>query len=230
MSGTGRRTGPAGAHTGTYAEEHADEYAEALASALRGPARAKARLVAEIRDGLADTVAAYAAEGLPRELAVRRAVREFGTVAEVAPSCQRELTVAQVRHTARAVALAAPLLTVCWYLFLATGHGGQLPLATRLLAFPLAGSAAVAALLAATALAATGPLARRLPTPQRLPRATAWAGTTAGVCLGVSALTLAASSPLSGNWPVVALAGVLAAVLHTVVASSARACRDCARA
>ncbi|MCI0384048.1 permease prefix domain 1-containing protein [Streptomyces sp. CNQ085] len=222
MSGPGRRPGPAG--------EYADEYAEALASALRGPARVRARLVAEMRDGLAETVAAYAAGGLPHELAVRQAVREFGTVAEVVPSCQRELTAAQVRHTARAVALAAPLPAVCWYLFLATGHGGQLPGFARLLAFPLAGFAAVAALLAAAALAATGPLARRLPTPHRLPRATAWTGTTAGVCLGVSALTLAASSPLSENWPVVALAGVLATVLHTVVASSARACRDCARA
>ncbi|URN12577.1 permease prefix domain 1-containing protein [Streptomyces radiopugnans] len=187
--------------------------------------------MAEIRDGLADTVAAYADEGLPRDLAVRRAVREFGTVAEVAPACQRELTVAQVRHTARAVALAAPLPAVCWYLLLVMGHGSQLPLVTRLVAIPLAGVAAVAALLATAALAATGPLARRLPTPRRLPRATAWAvSTAAGVCLGVSALTLAASSPLSGNWPLVAPAGVLAAALHTVVASSARACRDCARA
>ncbi|MFP8959578.1 permease prefix domain 1-containing protein [Streptomyces nanhaiensis] len=230
MSGAGRRAGPTGERPEEYTDRYADEYAAALASALRGPVRAKARLVAEMRDGLADTVAAYAEEGLPRDLAVRRAVREFGTVAEVAPACQRELTVAQVRHTARAVALAAPLLTVCWYLFLTSGHGGQLPLATRLLAFSLAGSAAVAALLATAALAATGPLARRLPTPRRLPRATAWAGTTAGVCLGASALTLAASSPLSGNWLPVALAGALAAALHTVVASSARACRDCARA
>ncbi|MFP8903639.1 permease prefix domain 1-containing protein [Streptomyces atacamensis] len=230
MSGAGRRTGPAGERPGEYADEYADEYAAALASALRGPVRAKVRLVAEVRDGLADTVAAYADEGLPRDLAVRRAVREFGTVAEVAPACQRELTVAQVRHTARAVALAAPLPAVCWYLLLVMGHGSQLPLATRLVALPLAGVAAAAALLATAALAATGPLARRLPTPRRLPRATAWAGTAAGVCLGVSALTLAASSPLSGNWPPVALAGALAAALHTVVASSARACRDCARA
>ncbi|MDG9702521.1 permease prefix domain 1-containing protein [Streptomyces sp. DH37] len=222
MSGAGRRADPV--------EEYADAYAAALSAALRGPARAKARMVAEIRDGLADTADAHASGGLPREDAVRRAVREFGTVADLVPECQRELTAVQARHTARTVLLTVPPLTVCWYLLLTAGHGGQLPLVARLLAFPLAGTAAAAALLAAAALAATGALARRLPTPPRLPRATAWAGTVAGVCLGLSALILTASSPLSENWPVVALAGALAAGLHTVVASSARACRVCARA
>ncbi|MEE1942417.1 permease prefix domain 1-containing protein [Streptomyces sp. TRM 70361] len=213
--------------------EDVEAYAAELAAALYGPARARARLVAELREGLADTVAAYAAEGLPQRLAVRRAVAEFGTVEEVAPSCQRELTVVQVRHTARAVALTAPFLAACWWLFLVTGQGVQLPPEARFLALPLAGAAAGAALLAAAALAATGALARRLParlsTAHRLPRATAWAGTATGVTLGLSALALFVSSPLAANWPLVAFTGALAAVSHTVVAASARACRQCVR-
>ncbi|GAA2384764.1 hypothetical protein GCM10010420_03850 [Streptomyces glaucosporus] len=230
MTAAGRRTDPVETDAGADAGTYADEYAAALAAALHGPARARARLVAEVRDGLADTVAAYAGRGLPHDLAVRQAVREFGTAEELAPSCQRELTVAQVRHTARAVVLTAPLLAVCWYLILATDHGGRLPLAAKLLAFPLAGAAVAAALLAAAALAATGALARRLPVPHRLPRATAWTGTATGAAMGLSALTLAVFSPLAADWPPVALAGVLAAVLHTVVAASARACRECVRA
>ncbi|PJE93974.1 hypothetical protein CUT44_30995 [Streptomyces carminius] len=213
--------------------EDVEEYAAELAAALYGPERARARLVAELRDGLADTVTAYAAEGLPHRLAVRRAVAEFGTVEEVAPSCQRELTVAQVRHTARAVALTAPLLAACWWLFLVTGQGGQLPPVARFLALPLAGAAAGAALLAATALITTGTLARRLPArlsaARRLPLATAWTGTATGVTLGLSALALVVSSPLTANWPLVAVSGVLATVSHTVVAASARACRRCVR-
>ncbi|GAA2468068.1 hypothetical protein GCM10010405_60910 [Streptomyces macrosporus] len=182
-----------------------------------------------MRDGLADTVAAYVDQGLPHDHAVRRAVREFGTVEELVPSCQRELTVAQVRHTARSVALTAPLLVVCWYLLI-VGHGGRLPSLAWWLVLPPAGVAAGATLLAAATLTTTGALARRLPTPHRLPTATAWAGTAAGAATGLSALALAVSSPLAANWPLVALAGVLAAVFHTVVAASARVCRRCVRA
>lgn len=206
-----------------------EDYAASLAAALHGPARAKARLVEEIRDGLADTVAAHTGTGTPYRLAARRAVREFGTPEELVPSCQRELTIAQARHTAGAVALTGPFLMLCWYLILTADPGRHLPRPAQLLALHLAGVAAAAALLAAVTLVATGALARRLPTPHRLPLAVAWTGTTAGAAMALATLTLAASAPLAANWPLIAFAGALTAASHGVVASSARACRRCAR-
>jgi hypothetical protein len=208
-----------------------EEYVAALSAALHGPARVKERMLGEIRDGLADTVAAYTGDGMSYRHAARRAVREFGTPDELVPSWQRELAVAQARHTARAVALTAPFLIACWYLARAAGHGHswQLPQAAQLLAVHLAGVATVAALLAAAALTVTGSLARRLPTPHRLPLVVAWAGTTASVAMAVATLALAVASVLATNWPLLAFAGVLAAVSHAGVAASARACRRCAR-
>ncbi|MDG4864282.1 permease prefix domain 1-containing protein, partial [Streptomyces sp. T-3] len=176
MNGTSRHTDPI------------TEHVAALEAALHGPARAKARLLDEIRDGLTDTAAAHTDDGLPHEEAAHQAVREFGTVEELVPSCQGELTVAQARHTARAVVLTAPFLIACWYLSWTVDHGQtwELPRTAQLLAVHLAGVATVAALLAAATLAATGTLARRLPTPERLPVVVGWAGTTASVSMAVT--------------------------------------------
>ncbi|MEU6038353.1 permease prefix domain 1-containing protein [Actinomadura sp. NPDC047616] len=219
----------------TVTDEHGpdpvEEYVASLAAILRGPARAKNRMVQEIRDGLTDAADAHAGEGMPRRRAVREAVREFGTPEEIAPSCQRELTIAQARHTARVVALTVPCLLACWYLLRSggPGDGWQPPRAVQMLAAQLAGVATGAALPAAATLAVTGVLARRLPTPHRLLVAVAWAGTTAAVVMGVAAMALAVASLLAADWPLVALAGVLAAASHAAVASSARACRQCVR-
>ncbi|WKX71863.1 permease prefix domain 1-containing protein [Streptomyces sp. XD-27] len=222
-------------HVADPVAEHVDDpvdgYVADLTAALHGPARTKARMITEIRDGLADTVAAYADDGVPREQAAHLAVREFGTVEELVPSCQQELTIAQAQHTARAVALTVPFLIACWYPIWATGRGGagQLAHGSDLLTAALVGVSAAAALLAVATLAATGALARRLPTPRRLPLAVAWTGTTASVAMALSALTLATASPLGTNWPLAVLAGVLTAASHGLVAASARACRRCAR-
>ncbi|MFF8609758.1 permease prefix domain 1-containing protein [Streptomyces sp. NPDC015346] len=202
-----------------------------LTGLLHGPPRAKARMIEEIRDGLADTAAACTEDGLSHDHALRRAVEEFGTPAELAPACQRELTVAQARHTARTVVLTAPFLVACWYLLLPAGPGGEPPgpRTVQLLAVHLAGVAGVAALFAAAALAATGGLGRRLPLPHRLPLAVAWTGTTASVAMALATLALAVASLMTANWPLVALAGALAAASHALTAPSARACRRCAR-
>ncbi len=212
---------------------HADpveHYVATLVAALHGPARVKARMVEEIRDGLVDTVAAHSREGVPYQHAAHEAVREFGPADELVPSCQRELTIVQARHTARAMALTAPLLLACWALTWTAGHDQHgLPLAARLLAVHLAGVATITALLAAATLAATGTLARWLRTPHQLPMVVAWSGTAAGASMGIAALALAATSPLATNWPLIALAGALTAAAHAVVAASARACRRCAR-
>ncbi|MEV7191102.1 permease prefix domain 1-containing protein [Streptomyces sp. NPDC093510] len=213
-----------------------DEHVAALTAALHGPAKAKSRLVEEMRDGLVDTAAVHAEAGADEEEAARLAVREFGTVDELVPACQRELTVAQARHTARTVALTAPFLVACWHLARTAGGAPawswQLPHAAQLLAVHLAFVATLAALLAAATLAATGPLARRLPTPDRaphrLPLVVAWAGTTASAAMAVATLALATAAALTTNWPLLAAAGTLAAASHAVVATSARACRRCA--
>ncbi|WP_392567630.1 hypothetical protein [Actinacidiphila glaucinigra] len=188
-------------------------------------------MIEEIRGGLVDTVTAHTRAGTAHPRAVDLAVEEFGTVDEIAPGCQRELTIAQARHTARAVALTAPFLVACWYLAWPTGQGQPWdpPRVAQLLAVHLAGVAGLAALLAAAALAVTGSLARRLPVPHRLPLAVAWAGTTASVAMAVATLALAAACVLAANWPLLAPAGALAALSHAVVAASARACRRCAR-
>ncbi|WP_242619870.1 permease prefix domain 1-containing protein, partial [Actinomadura fibrosa] len=127
-----------------------EDYVAELSAALHGPARAKARLVEEIRGGLADTVDAHAGEGLAYRHAARRAVREFGTPDELVPGCQRELTIAQARHTARVAALTVPFLAACWLLVRSAGHDPYWPL--RLLAAQLAGAAAAAGLLSAATL------------------------------------------------------------------------------
>ncbi|MGW7052538.1 permease prefix domain 1-containing protein [Streptomyces sp. NPDC054887] len=216
--------------TGRHADP-VEEYAHTLAGALHGPARVKARLVDEVRDGLAETIAAYTHGGLPREEATRQAVRDFGSPDEIVPSCQRELTIAQARHTARAAALAAPFLIACWYVVRSAdpGQAWLVPRAAQSLAVHLAGIAGVAALLAAATLAATGTLARRLPTPHHLPLVVAWTGTTASVAMAIATLSLTISALLATTWPLLALAGSLAAASHALVAASARACRRCAR-
>ncbi|HWU11675.1 MAG TPA: permease prefix domain 1-containing protein [Streptomyces sp.] len=208
------------------------DYEAALRATLHGPREAKARMIEELREGLAETARAHAAEGVPYEQAARLAVRDFGTVEEVAPVCQRELTIAQARHTARTVTLTAPFLIACWFLARTPGPSGtawQLPRTAQALAVHLAGIAIAAALLAAVTLAATGTLARRLPTPHRLPLVVAWAGTTTSVAMAVATLALALAAALTAHWPLLALAGVLSAASHAVVAASARATRRCAR-
>ncbi|MFF2849775.1 permease prefix domain 1-containing protein [Streptomyces sp. NPDC058001] len=208
-----------------------EDYVATLSAALHGPARTKARMVAEVRDGLTDAVAEHTGEGLTYERAADQALREFGSTDELVVSWQRELTIAQARHTARAVALTLPFLITCWYLVQNAGHrqDGELPRTAQLLAVHLAEVATVAALLAGAALAATGTLARRLPTPHRLPLTVAWAGTVASVSMAVATLALAIAAVLGTNGPLIAFAGVLAAASHGLMAGSARSCRRCAR-
>ncbi|MFE7561203.1 permease prefix domain 1-containing protein [Kitasatospora sp. NPDC057500] len=208
-----------------------EDYVATLSAALHGPARTKARMVAEVREDLTDAVSERTRAGLTYRRAADQAVREFGTADELVVSWQRELTIAQARHTARAVALTVPFVIACWYLVRQAGHDPtwELPRTAQFLAAHLAGVSAVAALLAAVALAATGTLARRLPTPERLPLTVAWGGTLASVSMAVATLALAIAAALGTNWLLLAFAGILAATSHALVAGSARSCRHCAR-
>ncbi|WP_327251488.1 permease prefix domain 1-containing protein [Streptomyces sp. NBC_01244] len=208
-----------------------DAYAATLSQALHGPARAKARMIEELRGGLEDTAATYAESGVPAGRAVELAVRDFGTPHLVAPAFQRELTIAQTRHTARAAALAVPLVVGCALLVWGAGHyrTAQLPHASQLLIVLLAGVAAASSALAAAALAATGRLARRLPMPRQLPRIVALTGTAASIAMALAVFALAALSATITDWRLAVAAGALAATAHAVLAASARACRRCTR-
>jgi len=91
-----------------------DDFVAALGRRLRGPRRLKRDLLAEARDGLIDAAEALEAAGLGRAEAERRAVAEFGEVAEVAPGYRAELTARQGRHTAALVFLSVPATTLMW--------------------------------------------------------------------------------------------------------------------
>ncbi|MDA3645858.1 permease prefix domain 1-containing protein [Saccharopolyspora indica] len=201
-----------------------EHYVADLSAALRGPARAKARMIDEIRDGLAETIAAHSDHGVPHDQAVERALREFGTVDELVPSCQQELTIAQTRVTAAKLVIVVGFLIACGHVVWTVG-GWQLPAAAQI----MIGIAGTAATLAATALAATGIMTRWMPAPEGLPTLVGWASSTASVAMPFAALALATTSPLDSTWPSIALTAVVAVGSHVVLAASARTCRECAR-
>jgi len=87
-----------------------DRYVAGLGAALRGPRRLKLDLLAEAHDSLVDATEAYRALGDDDAAAQRRAVTEFGELAEIVPGYQAELAVAQGRRTALLIVLALPLL------------------------------------------------------------------------------------------------------------------------
>jgi hypothetical protein len=208
-----------------------EEYVTALAAALHGPARAKARMIDEIRDGLADATTARISEGEPHEAAARGAVREFGTIDDLLPDCQAELTVAQTRHTARLVVITTTALIAYWQLawIMPDAHSAGLPRIVQLFGANLGVLTGAAALLATTTLATTGVLGRWLPTPRRLPLVVAWTGTVTSVAMGIATITLVAASAFTASWHLMMLGGALAAAAHPILAASARACRLCAR-
>ncbi|WP_433325884.1 permease prefix domain 1-containing protein [Spirillospora sp. CA-294931] len=196
-----------------------DAYAETLASALHGPSKAKARIVQDIREGLTDTVEAHKTQGATHTQATKSALEEFGTPEDLTPTCQRELTIAQTRKTAQALALAVPVLTTCTYLTHLAAPGMAIPLITL---------TALSALMAATTFTATGTLSRRLPTRDRFPLLVAWTSTTAAITMGITAIALALTAALTTNWPLIAAAGALTAISHAAVANASKTCRLCA--
>jgi hypothetical protein len=98
-----------------------------LDHALRGPAAVKRSMIAEVRDGLADAVADHRDRGLDPERAAAAAVREFGSVREVAPLLQEELTARQGRRTAFLLLLSFPAMLLAWDLLWKTGRGWSAP-------------------------------------------------------------------------------------------------------
>ncbi|MER7011040.1 permease prefix domain 1-containing protein [Saccharopolyspora sp. NPDC000359] len=201
-----------------------EQYAAELSAALRGPTRAKSRMIEEVRDGLTETIAAHTEHGLPHEQAVSRALREFGTIDELVPSCQEELTIAQTRHAAAKLVFVVGFLLACGHVVWTVG-GWQLPAAAQI----LIGIAAVAATLAAAALVATGILTRWVPAPAGLTTLVGWASSTASVAMPFAAIALSTTAPLDTTWSSIGLTAAVAVGTHVLLAASARSCRECAR-
>lgn len=104
-----------------------DTHVAELARTLRGPGRVRRSMLAETRDGLHDAAAAYRDAGLPAEDAAARAVSDFGTVAELAPLYQDELTARQGRRAALVLAIVFPAVVLGWDLLWKDGIGWRGP-------------------------------------------------------------------------------------------------------
>ncbi|WP_433360380.1 permease prefix domain 1-containing protein [Streptosporangium sp. CA-115845] len=91
-----------------------DDYVTGLSRALRGPRGPRLDMITEARDSLLDTAEALEGDGLGREEAERTAVEEFGTIGEIAPGYQEELSIAAGRRLAAVLFLTVPLTTVMW--------------------------------------------------------------------------------------------------------------------
>jgi hypothetical protein len=94
---------------------------------LRGPAAVKRSMIAEVRDGLTDAVAGHCDRGLDPQRAAAAAVREFGSVRELAPLLQEELTARQGRCTARLLVVTFPATLVAWDALWMVGDGWSAP-------------------------------------------------------------------------------------------------------
>jgi hypothetical protein len=87
-----------------------DEYVHRLGRSLRGPGRLREDLLTEARHSLIDTAEGYRGGGLPDGEAERRAVAEFGSVAELAAGYQAELAAGTARRLALRIILVDILL------------------------------------------------------------------------------------------------------------------------
>jgi hypothetical protein len=196
-----------------------------LERTLRGPAKDRLSMIREVRDGLEDAAEAYSRRGLDRGAAARRAVREFGPVAEVAPQFQDELAAGQGRRTALLLAMALPALTLGWDLLWQSGFGWRTTPAPAVPAVKaLAGVQDMAsATVAAVALALVVLASRRTLAPRPVAAAAAAVALLAVVVIGGAAIAIAnvqESRVLLGR-PVVAAAYLVSfAVLAQLVRSA----------
>jgi hypothetical protein len=95
-----------------------EAYVEELDGALRGPRTVKADMLAEALDGLRDAAEAFRGTGIDAAGAERRAVAEFGPVAEIAPLYQAQLVLSVGRRTAMLVCLLLASQPIIWRVLL----------------------------------------------------------------------------------------------------------------
>lgn len=91
-----------------------DDYVTRLSRTLKGPRGPKLDMVTEARDSLLDTAEALEGDGLDRAEAERVAVEEFGSISEIAPGYQEELSISAGRRLAALLFLSMPLTTLMW--------------------------------------------------------------------------------------------------------------------
>lgn len=160
----------------------------ALARVLRGPERARRCMIAEVRSGLLDAAEAHRDAGLSPEQAAARAVRDFGSVREIAPSFQDELTARQGRLAALLFALVFPAMLLAWDLLWSSGLVRRDPVAVSELVRTLARLQDMATVVIAAAAVAllAGTFLRSVP-PRLVTRAIGVTGTAGAlVCGGIS--------------------------------------------
>lgn len=182
----------------------------ALDGALLGPRRIRRCMIAEARAGLHDAVDAYRDGGVSAERAEELAVRDFGTVGEVAPSYQAELTARQGRTAAVLYAIVFPTMLFGWDLLWSTGAvtwpRGPAPHLVTALAGLQDVVTVVVAVAAITLLAVTF---RRSVPPERLT-----------VAIG---LTGAIGAPLCGGISIVMNLVAARSTVHLIMTSPAAA-------
>lgn len=216
----------------TTAADPIATHVAALERALRGPQRARQCMVAEVHAGLLDAADAYECGGLPPDQAAAAAVRDFGTVGEVAPSFQDELTARQGRASALLFAIVFPGMLVGWDLLwqsglVRRGSGTATDLVVALArlqdgATLFVGTAAIA-LLAVTF--------RRTVSPRRVTRAVGLTGTAGALtCGGISVAMNVASghstvTMLATNPTAVAAFAGSGAVLSLIIWQAVRTLR-----
>ncbi len=154
-----------------------DRFVADLAGELRGPRALRRDVLAEVRDGLHDAAEAHA----DHPDGAGRAVAEFGSVAELAPLYQAELTAAQVRRTALVVTVLFPALVLGWDLLWSHGVAWTAP------APPVVGALARVQDVAGAVAAALG-LGLLLATLRPRARPRRLAAATGAVGLGAAAL------------------------------------------
>ena len=203
-------------------EAYVSRLDQSLAGGRRG---AKSDLLTEARDSLVDAAEAYEAHGLPGPEAERRAVDEFGPIAEIAPAYQAEIGLAQGRRTALltlAVFLAQPPVWDLWE-FLQPTSTTAVDDGFTVLNDIAAWLGATTMLGAAVALFATGVGARYLGARRSITRVTGLFGLGAAGVFAVAGVLFAVfdSSPsaVSLLWEFAVLGVPL-----TLVARSARRC------
>lgn len=91
-----------------------DRHLAELERRLSGPSRTRRSMLREARDGLVDAVAAHRRCGLDAHEAAAKAVRDFGSVREIAPLYQDELVARQGRWAALLLLVVFPGLTLGW--------------------------------------------------------------------------------------------------------------------
>jgi hypothetical protein len=194
---------------------------------LRGATKDRRSIVREVREGLHDAAEAYRHAGMDPREAARRAVREFGPVADVAPLYQDELAADQGRRTALLLAAGLPALSMGWDLLWRVGidWGPERPTLALVKALASVQDTASVA-VAATALLLVALTFRRTRSPRGVAAAAAASALAAvvvcgGAAVGMSVANGADTLRMVGSQAVGALAYLVSLTMLVLINRSA---------